>query len=86
MTPLRTRAEPVALCAKDAADRVGLSVHTIRRLASRGQFPGSVALSPGRIGWRVADLDAWVAAGGFRSWVDGRPASAAPSDDLLMTG
>jgi predicted DNA-binding transcriptional regulator AlpA len=78
---------PAAICAADAASRVALSVATMRRLAARGQFPAGVALSPGRVGWRVADVDAWLARGGFRSWVDSNHAGGTQSDeDLLMTG
>ena len=39
----------------------GLSKATIYRLVNRGEFPARVKLSPRCVGWRVADVDAWLA-------------------------
>ena len=56
----------------------GLSKATIYRLLEREEFPLRVRLSPRRVGWRVADVDAWlearVAASGMAS--DGKAAAA----------
>jgi predicted DNA-binding transcriptional regulator AlpA len=50
------------LDAKETAHRVGISIRTLRRLADAGHGP-----RPLRVGrclrWRIADLDAWIAAG-----------------------
>ena len=40
----------------------GLSKATIYRLLARGEFPARVKLSPRCVGWRVAEVDAWLAA------------------------
>jgi prophage regulatory protein len=37
-----------------------LSRTTRWRLERRGQFPKRVRLSPGRVGWRQADIEAWI--------------------------
>ena len=39
----------------------GLSKATIYRLLARGEFPARVKLSPRCVGWRVAEVDAWLA-------------------------
>lgn len=38
----------------------GLSRATIYRLLERGEFPPRVKLSQRCVGWRVADVDAWL--------------------------
>jgi prophage regulatory protein len=30
-------------------------------MIGRGEFPSPVQLSPGRVGWRESDIDAWIA-------------------------
>ena len=50
----------------------GLSKATIYRLLARGEFPARVKLSPRCVGWRVAEVDAWLAA---REAASERPAS-----------
>ena len=49
----------------------GLSKATIYRLLARGEFPARVKLSPRCVGWRVAEIDAWLEA---RAGVRERPA------------
>ena len=49
----------------------GLSKATIYRLLARGEFPARVKLSPRCVGWRVAEVDAWLAA---RAGVNEEPA------------
>ena len=40
----------------------GLSKATIYRLVNKGEFPARVKLSPRCVGWRVADIEAWLEA------------------------
>ena len=49
----------------------GLSKATIYRLLGRGEFPPRVQLSPRCVGWRVADVDAWLEARAAQSGVPG---------------
>ena len=37
-----------------------LSRTTRWRMERRGEFPKRVRLSPGRVGWRQADIEAWI--------------------------
>ena len=46
---------------KDVKDRVGLSRATIYRRMPRGEFPASVSLGGGLIGWRESEINAWIA-------------------------
>ena len=57
-------AEPpsLLLSARTLAKRLGVSVRTLWRLRSAGKLPTPVRLG-GVVRWRVADIDAWVAAG-----------------------
>jgi prophage regulatory protein len=50
----------------------GLSQATIWRLRFRGEFPNPIRLSPGRVGYRSVDIEAWI---------EGRSAAAAGSGD-----
>jgi prophage regulatory protein len=43
-----------------AAAYVGISPATLRRLSDKGDAPKPLQLSPGRVAWRRADLDAWL--------------------------
>ncbi len=47
----------------------GLSKATIYRLLGRGEFPPRVQLSARCVGWRVADIDAWLEARAAQSGV-----------------
>lgn len=38
-----------------------ISNTTLWRMERRGDFPKSVQLSPGRVGWREADVERWLA-------------------------
>lgn len=42
--------------------RVSLSERTVRRLVREGRFPRPVWVADRRIGWRDADIDAWIMA------------------------
>jgi len=55
----------------------GLSKATVYRLLERGEFPPRVKLSPRCVGWRVADVDAWLAERAAASGVIVKRGSAA---------
>lgn len=46
---------------KDAAQRVGLSVSTLTKLRVYGGGPAFLKLTTRAVGYRPADLDAWLA-------------------------
>ena len=48
------------LSAKQAAELLGLSVATFRRLHWSGRLPAPVQLSTRRIGWKLRDLLAYT--------------------------
>jgi prophage regulatory protein len=39
---------------------IGLSCSTQWRLEKAGQFPARVRLGKGSVGWRLAEVEAWV--------------------------
>lgn len=39
----------------------GISRATIYRMIQAGTFPAQVQISPGAVGWRAEEIDAWVA-------------------------
>ena len=43
------------------AQRVGLGKSTIDQMVRRGEFPAPIRLTPYAIGWRVEDVDTWLA-------------------------
>jgi prophage regulatory protein len=54
---------PVLVVSRPQASRmVGVAEATIERLEKVGEFPKPIKLSPRRIGYRVDDLKAWLAA------------------------
>lgn len=57
-------------------DRVGLSATTIWRLVRAQRFPAPIRLSDYAVGWREADIEAWIQS---RSTVQHRPTD--PSTD-----
>ena len=53
--------KPVAILDEEKVHAVtSLSKTTRWRMERRGEFPKRVRLSPGRIGWRLADIEAWI--------------------------
>jgi prophage regulatory protein len=46
---------------KPLAKRLGVSTTTIWRMRGRHEFPEPVQISPGAIGWRESDVQAWLA-------------------------
>ncbi len=55
----------------------GLSKATIYRLLERGEFPRRVRLSQRCVGWRVADVDAWLSERAAESGVPAQPHTSA---------
>jgi prophage regulatory protein len=47
---------------RQLADRIGLSLATLWRLRRRGDLPEPIRLSPGCVGWRTSDIEAWLSA------------------------
>jgi prophage regulatory protein len=44
--------------------RLGIDQTTIWRMRRRHEFPEPIQLSPGRVGYRRADIEAWLTARG----------------------
>ena len=52
---------PIAILDEDRVHKVtSLSRTTRWRMERRGEFPKRARLSPGRVGWRQADIEAWI--------------------------
>jgi len=57
----RGTAEPVAILDESKVEELtSLSRTTRWRMERRGEFPKRVRLSPGRVGWRQAEIEAWI--------------------------
>lgn len=55
-------APPITLLTtKDAAKSLSVSVGTLRNLVASGRLPPPVQISARRIGWRLADIQAFTA-------------------------
>ena len=53
--------KPFAILDEEKVEAVtSLSRTTRWRRERRGEFPKRVRLSPGRVGWRQADIEAWI--------------------------
>lgn len=65
--PTPTDASHRILRPRELAERIGLSLTTIWRLRQRGELPEPIRLSPGCVGWRLSDIDAWLASRPDRS-------------------
>jgi prophage regulatory protein len=60
-TSFRDTAAPVAILDEPTVEELtSLSRTTRWRMERRGEFPRSVRLSPGRVGWRQAEIEAWI--------------------------
>lgn len=44
---------------KEAAERLGVCVNTIRRLRKRGKFVPAIKLTDVSLGFRVSDIERW---------------------------
>lgn len=63
-TPAPTAPAPTKILRKPAVvERVALSGTTIWRLERAGKFPRHIQLGANSIGWREADIEAWIADG-----------------------
>ena len=47
---------------EDLTRRLGLSRATIFRNVKAGRFPAQIKISQRAIGWRIDDVEAWIAA------------------------
>jgi predicted DNA-binding transcriptional regulator AlpA len=47
---------------RQAGEMAGVSEDTIARMEKLGKFPSSIRLSPRRVGYRLVDVEAWLAA------------------------
>ena len=47
---------------EDLTRRLGLSRATILRNVKAGRFPAPIKISQRAIGWRIDDVEAWIAA------------------------
>jgi len=45
---------------RDISSLTGLSSVTIYRLEKAGKFPSRIKLSPGAVGWRRSEVEAWL--------------------------
>jgi prophage regulatory protein len=45
---------------RELLNLIGLSCSTQWRLEKAGQFPARVKLGKGSVGWRLAEVEAWV--------------------------
>lgn len=54
--------EPIRriLSPRQLVELTGLSPATIWRMRRRGDLPDPIRLSPGRVGWREADIERWI--------------------------
>lgn len=59
---------PAVLCARDAATYLGISQATLRHYAAAGTLPRPIQITPRRLVWLIAALDAHLAgaAGGLQ--------------------
>lgn len=46
---------------------LGISYSTVWRMQKRGDFPRPIQISTQAVGWRLADIEAWIAAREARS-------------------
>lgn len=52
---------PRLLRRDEVSDRTGLSATTIWRMQRAGNFPKSVPISAGLVGWIESEVNAWIA-------------------------
>jgi prophage regulatory protein len=61
---LPSRPEVRLVSPREAARLTSLSKSTLWRLSRAGSFPRAISLSPGRIAWRLSDVENWIATRG----------------------
>lgn len=65
MAPKQTRSLPVIkhtiLLKPEVQDRTRLSASSIDRYEREGRFPKRLKLGRRKVGWRLADIEAWEA-------------------------
>lgn len=50
------------LSIRDAADKAGISVSTLKRLLAGGEFPAKIKITERRVGFVESEVDAWIEA------------------------
>ena len=53
--------EPRILRMPDLSRYLGISKATIYRLLNRRRFPKPIKLGPRAVGWKITDVDEWIA-------------------------
>ena len=56
-----TVVKPAILRLREVLTLLGVSRSTLYCYVQQGDFPPQVRLGPNRVGWRVEDVEAWVA-------------------------
>ena len=67
MPPMSNKPAIKILRIRDVLERVGIKRSTLYNLMKTGAFPRPVPLSPGAVGWRSDDIDAWIESRSRRS-------------------
>ncbi len=52
---------PRIITKRELRGMVPYSPQHILRLEKRGVFPKRIVIGPGRVGWRLSDVEAWLA-------------------------
>jgi len=58
--PTPVDAPPPLLDQKAVARHLGVSIRTLQRMVSAGEFPPPIHVRPGHRRWRMGDVDAWL--------------------------
>lgn len=52
---------PRIITKRELREMVPYSPQHILRLEKRGVFPKRIVIGPGRVGWRLSDIETWLA-------------------------
>ncbi len=48
------------LSTADVTAMLGISRSTLHRMVERGEFPEKIQVTPGRVGWKLSTVNAWI--------------------------